>query len=73
LIRFETYYESDGLSVVVEGVANDAKGLESIERLFPEAQKRALTWLENHGITSKMMTYTIKYGELSGFPRLSDE
>jgi hypothetical protein len=73
LIRFETYYENDGLSVVVEGVAKDAKELESIERLVPEAQKRALTWLENRGITAKMMTYTIKYGELSGIPRLSDE
>lgn len=67
---FRVYYETDELEVVVKAKAASAKEIETIVELIPEAEKAALAWVKEHGITSNRLTYRIKNGQLSNFPKL---
>lgn len=69
----EVHYDNDNLSVHVDGIATSLSEIDSIERLVPEAQKKAFSWVKKNGIKSSTMRFTIKNGELSEFPRLDEE
>ncbi len=71
--KFEAYYEADDLHVLIHAFANSDEELQQIEALIPEAQQKALAWVEKNGITGKTLLYTIKNGELSNYPAISQE
>lgn len=70
IFRLEVYYGHDDLKVVVYSKSSSTASIESLERLVPEAEKRALAWVAEKGITSKVIRFNIVEGELSPNPRL---
>lgn len=66
------HFRNDEISVVVEGTAQNESEIDSFESLLPKAVRQALAWIKDKGITSKVIRYNIKNGELSEFPTLSD-
>ncbi len=71
-IRFSIWYDVDQIMVNVVAEGSSKEELKQASELIPEAHKAALSWLENHGIQKKVLTYRIRQGQLSKFPELSD-
>lgn len=68
--EFRVYYDTDELEVTIKARADSAKEIEALAALIPEAEKRALAWVKENGIKGDKMTYYIKNGELSNYPKL---
>jgi hypothetical protein len=64
------YYKYDHLTVVLEMPTSSAKEVDLTLDLIPEAEWKALAWVENHGVTSEQMTFSIKGGNLVKYPCL---
>lgn len=68
----EVYFRPDNVVVATNVATATAAEAEKVQRLIPEAQWRALKWVEERGITAPRMTYTIESASLVAFPRLHD-
>ncbi len=69
--RVGCYFATDDLKVTVTTIVGSEHDLEEMERLLPEAERRALQWVQDKGISSRELVYTIKDGQLSSFPRVN--
>lgn len=67
------WYDVDQLYVQVIAEVTDPKDFDRAADLILDAQRAALTWVDAHGVTTRVLTYRIRHGELSGRPALSDK
>jgi hypothetical protein len=72
IVRFGAWYDTDGIFVEVIAAIGPEDDRDRVEELLPEAHRRALVWIEQHGITKPVLTYRVRHGDLSKFPHLGD-
>jgi hypothetical protein len=70
-IELEVYYELDNFYVVIQSSAHTSQALKLNLALIAEAERKALDWVQERGITNERMIYTIKDGSLVNYPKLS--
>ena len=70
-LRLVTRYKNDPLTVIVDSHFCSAKEVGAAVELIPEAQWKALNWVETRGLTSERLLLSIKAGHLSSLPRLA--
>jgi hypothetical protein len=71
-VLFGSWYDTDGVYIGVIADLAPREDPKSIMDLLPEAQRRGLGWISQHGITKPAVIYRIRHGELSNVPTLSD-
>jgi hypothetical protein len=69
-VRFQVYYEPDQVLVTVRALVRSPEDVDNMVRLVPEAERRALAWLESRGIDCDEVLFTIEGGELTTIPRV---
>lgn len=67
--ELEIHYKPDQLSVITEVVMSSAAEVKAVHKLVTEAQWRALKWVEERGVASSQLVFSIQSGALARFPR----
>jgi len=62
---FGAWFDTDGVFVQVITTLQQGEDAKKVEELVPEAFRRALTWIEQHGVQQPVLVYRIRGGNLS--------
>jgi len=67
-VRYGVWYDGEKVYVVVDAEIRDQQELERVERLIPKAHRKAIEWIESHGITGTVLEYRIRGGKVNEPP-----
>jgi TIR domain len=68
-MEIDIYYKLDQLSVITEIAMSSTVEARAAQELVSEAQWKALKWVEERGVTSSQLVFSIQSGALAKFPR----
>lgn len=68
--ELQLYYKTDNLHVIVRMTGSSSEQLKANATLISEAERKALDWAIDRGISSETILFNIKDGKLSNFPKL---
>lgn len=71
--KLEIHYKLDQLSVITEVVISSVAEIKAVQGLLAEAQWKALKWVEERGVASPQLIFSIQSGALASFPRTAEK
>lgn len=68
---FDHWFDESGVLVRIECRLREGDPTDVVDALIPVALRRAGAWIEDHGITHRVVKYRIERGALADHPELS--